>query len=386
MSFGALAVITAVGLLGPLLAVPVRWHLPVVLGELMAGTALGATGLGYLHADDDVFGFLAGIGFALVMFVAGSRVPVRRSGLRGALRVGGLRAVAVAAASVLLAGLVASLFRTGHQALYAVLMASSSAALAMPVIDSLGLSGDRIAELLPQIALADAACIIGLPLAVDPPHALRAAAGALTVIAAGGVLFVVLRRIEASGLRRRVHRLSERRRFAIELRVSLAVLFALSALAAHAHVSVMLAGFVLGLVLSAIGEPRRLAKQLFAITEGFLGPLFFVWFGASLNLRDLAGHPRFIGLGVALGLGAVAAHGLMRLTGQPIPAGMLAAGQLGMPVAAATIGSQLGVLEPGESAALILGGLFTVGVAVAGGALAARSAAFETPGTTHSAG
>ena len=53
----------------------------------------------------------------------------------------------------------------------------------------------------------------------------------------------------------------------------------------------MLAGFAFGLVVAAIGEPRRLAKQLFALTEGFLGPLFFVWLGASLDVRDLADQP-----------------------------------------------------------------------------------------------
>ena len=79
------------------------------------------------------------------------------------------------------------------------------------------------------------------------------------------------------------------RKFAVELRISLAILFTLAAVAVGTHVSIMLAGFAFGLVVAAIGEPRRLAKQLFALTEGFLGPLFFVWLGASLDVRDLAG-------------------------------------------------------------------------------------------------
>jgi hypothetical protein len=63
----------------------------------------------------------------------------------------------------------------------------------------------------------------------------------------------------------------------------------------------------------------------------------------------------------------------MRLTRQPSPVGLLAAAQLGVPVAAATVGTQLGVLRPGEPAALILGALVTIAVAVVGGGLAARS-------------
>ena len=60
--------------------------------------------------------------------------------------------------------------------------------------------------------------------------------------------------------------------------------------------------FAFGLALSAIGTPRRLAGQLFAVTEGFLGPVFFIWLGASINLRALADHPRLVVL--ALGLTA----------------------------------------------------------------------------------
>jgi hypothetical protein len=63
----------------------------------------------------------------------------------------------------------------------------------------------------------------------------------------------------------------------------------------------------------------------------------------------------------------------MRLTRQPLPAATLTAAQLGVPVAAATIGSQSGVLRPGEPAALLLGALVTIGVAVLAAGLAVRA-------------
>src|SRR5882724_8388309 len=100
MDFATLALIMLVGVLGPVLALPPRWHLPVVLGELAAGIVLGSTGLRVLHADNGTFTFLADIGFALVMFVAGSHVPIRNPNLRAGLRLGVLRAVAVGAVSV----------------------------------------------------------------------------------------------------------------------------------------------------------------------------------------------------------------------------------------------------------------------------------------------
>lgn len=373
MSFAELALISVVALIGPLLATPARWHIPVVVGELGAGVVLGPTGTHALNSHNSAFTFLANAGFALVMFVAGSHVPIGDSRLRPALKIGVARAVAVAAISVAFAIVIARGFHTGHAALYAVLMASSSAALVLPIKDSLELGGDQILQLLPQVAIADAACIVVLPLALEPEHAVRSALGALAVIGCASVAFVLLRETDRRGWRRRVHRLSERRKFAIELRVNLAILFGLAELAVLTHVSIMLAGFSFGIAMAAIGEPRRLAKQLFAVSDGFLGPIFFVWLGASINLADLGHRPSLIGLGVLLGLGAVVAHAAMWFTRQRLPVATLAAAQLGVPVAAATVGTQLNLLRPGESAALLLGALVCVVAATIGAGLAVRA-------------
>lgn len=373
MSFGTLAVISLIALLGPLLALPRRWNMPVVLGELIAGIVLGPTGVDWLHAQDNTLMFLAQIGFVLVMFVAGSHVPVHDPHLRAALRIGTIRAVAVGVVAALFGVVVAKIFGTGHAALYAVLMASSSAALILPIVESLRLGGAQVLQMMPQVAIADTACIVALPLVIDPGHAGRAALGAAAVLASAAVLFGALRHLERNGVRKRAHDISEKRKFAFELRMNLAILFGLAAVAARTHVSIMLAGFAFGLAVALVGEPRRLARQLFAVTEGFLGPLFFVWLGASLDLRELGRHPSFVLLGLMLGVGAVVAHVAMRLFGQSSPIGALASAQLGVPVAAATVGSQLHLLQPGEPAALILGALVTIGVAAVAGAVAARA-------------
>lgn len=372
MSFLDLAIVCAVALAGPVLATPRRWHLPVVLGELLAGVVLGATGFGVLDAGDPTFTFLGGCGFVLVMFVAGTHVPVRDPRLRPALRTGVTRAVVVGLVAVGLGYAVAQLVGTSHALVYAVLMASSSAAIVLPTVDSLGLGGPDLVDLLPQVAVADSVCIVLLPLVIDTAHVVRAAVGAVAVIAAGAVLFLLLRKVEASGLRGRVHEVSEDRQFAVELRVSLTAVFAMAALAVAVHVSLMLAGFVSGLAVAAVGEPRRVAKQLFAVTEGFFGPLFFVWLGATLQLRDLLDHPSMILLGAWLGAGATFAHLAAVVLRQPPAYALLATAQLGVPVAAATVGRQLHVLEPGEGAALVLGALLALAVTVTGGSLAAR--------------
>ena len=170
--------------------------------------------------------------------------------------------------------------------------------------------------------------------------------------------------LEETGRRASVHKVSERRKLAIELRVVLVMLFGLAGIAVSLHVSVMLAGFATGIVVGAVGQPKRVANQMLALSEGFFGPIFFVWLGASLELRGLAERPQLIPLGVAIGVTALVVHGLMAFTRQPVPLAFSSAAQLGVPIGAAAMGSQLGIFVHGEATALLLGALVTI-VAVA---------------------
>jgi Kef-type K+ transport system membrane component KefB len=371
--FGTLALLVVIGMVGPALTAIPRLAIPVIIGELSAGMVIGRTGFGIVDTTDRTFTLLANIGFALVMFVVGTHVPVRDTSLRVGVPKAILRAVFVGAVAAVLGLVVARAFDTDHAALYAVLMASSSAAVALPVIDGLKLDGPPVLSVKAQIAIADAACIILLPLVIDPGRAPRAALGVVVIAACAGVLYFVLRHFERNGSRKRVHEYSKRRGLALELRISLILLFALSALAVSTHVSIMLSGFALGLVVSGVGEPKRLARQLLGVTEGFFSPLFFVWLGASLQVRELLDHPEFIALGLTLGVGAVIAHCAGRILGQPLPLGVMSAAQLGVPIAAAALGTEQNLLSAGEPAALILGALVTIGATSVAGGFAKRA-------------
>jgi Kef-type K+ transport system membrane component KefB len=361
-----------VSLLGPLLSALRIARIPMVVGELAAGTIIGVTGFGWAHPGDPVFSFLAQAGFALVMVVAGSHVPVRDTRLRSALVKGGLITTGIGIASVPVGLALSHLAHTGHAGVYAVVLASSSAALVMPVVDADHLAGPEVLTLLAQVVFADTACIVALPLVSDPAHAGRAAVGALVVIAAASAMFLILLVLERRGVLKAVHRRSVQQTFGLEMRLSLLGLFALAGLAENVHVSVLLAGFAVGLILAALGPPRRLGRQLFGVTEGFLGPIFFIWLGASIDLRALVDHPKLVLLALGLAAGTLLIHAGARLVGQPLPLALLASAQLGVPVAAVTLGTQNGTLVPGEGGAILAAALVTVGVASAAGGVASR--------------
>lgn len=362
MTFTTLALIVAVGMLGPLLAARKSWRVPVVIGELLAGVVIGKTALNWIDPEDATLAFLADTGFGLTMLVIGSQVPVRDREVRAVIGRGFLGAIAVGIVGAVLGTLISLWFGTEHAALYGVLLSSSSAALVLPILQSLNIEQGKIAQLIAQIAIADIACIAALPLVIVPSRAPVAALGAVAIGVFAVMLTLAVRFAGRRGWTRRLHRFSESREFALEMRISVLILCLLAAIAQATHVSVMLAGFALGLVLASIGQPRRLARQLFGVTEGFLGPLFFVWLGASINLRDLAEHPDKILLGLALATGAAVAHLAARAFGLPWMQAISSSGQLGIPIAAVALGIETSALAPGEGAGILFGALITVAV------------------------
>jgi Kef-type K+ transport system membrane component KefB len=197
--FQTLALLAVIGMAGPLLASLPRFRVPVIIGELVAGLVVGKTGFGIVDHTDATFTLLANIGFALVMFVVGTHVPVRDKTLRSAIPKALLRAVAVGAVAALLGVVLAHVFGTGHAPLYAVLMESSSAALALPVIDSLKLTGPPVLSVTTQIAIArHLNCVARWH---QPTQAPRAALGALAVAGWRGWCVLQLRTRNRRGWR-----------------------------------------------------------------------------------------------------------------------------------------------------------------------------------------
>ena len=372
MTLAGLALVLLVGLAGPLLATPTRFRVPVVVGEILAGVLVGRTGLGWVHPEDRVLNFLAAAGFALVMLVAGSHLPVRDSELRSQLGRGLGLALGTGVLAVPVGFGIAAAAGTGHAMLYAVLLASSSAALVMPVIDGAGLTGNPVLATVVHVAIADAVCIVALPLVANPTRVAAVALGVCGLIGAGAVVLVMMNVLRSSGAWRRLRKFSKRLHFGLQLRISLIIVFALAGLAESLGVSILLAGFLAGTVLAAQGVPRRLARQLFSVSDGFLSPVFFVWLGATLDLRAIGGHPEMLLVAGLLAAGTALVHAAARLVGQPLPLALLAGAQLGVPVAAVTIGTENGLLAPGEGGAILAAALISIAITSSAAAAAAR--------------
>jgi len=371
-------VIVLAGLGGPLLAASGRIVIPVVVGELLAGIALGKTGAGLIKAGDPTISFLGDIGFACLMMVAGMHVPLSDRALTRSL---GRGAVAVVASAALGLGgglAIAHGLGIGHPAVWAILLATGSAAIALPALDEAGVTGDWALLAMAWATVADVVTIVAVPLVLNPSKALHAGLGVLAV-AAGAV--VVLGIAEVLGREhdvRALRRESATRAWALDLRFALLALFALCALAQWAGTSIMIAGFAAGLIVAVRGGPHRLSNQVSGVANGFLVPLFFVVLGASLNVRALVQTPSALELAGALIVGMALVHVLAGVVIRaPTWVALIVTAQLGVPAAVVKLGLSDGVLSAGQGAAIIIAALASLGICAAGTAIANAKAPAE---------
>ena len=372
--FEQLTLLVAVGLLGPALA----GAIPSVVGELAVGAIVGTTGFGWINAGTGPFPAFYALGFSMLMLTAGTHVDIQSRTLRsGFFR--GVRAFAVTAVLALGAGFVVAAATGLDKPLFlGVLIAGGSAAVAFPIIEERGLSGPTIDFLIAWIAIADASTVIVMPLTLSGNSSVGLALlGDAGVLVVGAAVLAVMLRVETTWVARGAAARSIREGWALHLRISVLLLVGLSAIAAVAGASTLLAGFVAGAVLVRLHKSKRLDIQFTGLANGFFVPLFFVLLGAKLDLRALFGDAHALVLALAMGVAACVVHVVAAMVAAPAPrrwvSGLSASAQLGLPAAAASIGLQTQTLSPAIASAIVAGACLSLIPATVGSVLLART-------------
>lgn len=368
MDLGLIALIFIAALLGPALSLLSRGAVPVVVGQVIAGVLLGKTGLRVVDPGKSDLALLYSLGFATLMFTVGMQVPLHDKRVRSALG-GGAVAVIVAVPLSLAAGLAAHQFGGGPALIYAVVIVSSSAAVALPIIEESRLNGPAILTGIAWITIADILATVAIPLAITPSRAGRAALGALIVAGLVIVVFLIARRLHRVPLVKRIRKEGKRRRWAIDLRLSVIVLVSLAFVAEKVGASLLVAGFGTGLVVAAVGGPKRLSQEVLGLGQGFLVPLFFVLLGAKLDMRALVNSHRAVILAVLLIALSIGAHVLASaLIRAPKSVGLLASAQIGVPAAVIALGLPAHAINQGQASAIFCAALASIAACSIGAA------------------
>jgi Kef-type K+ transport system membrane component KefB len=385
--FAQLTILVLAGLAGPILAFGKRGLIPVVIGELIAGFVLGHTGFGVVDASSEPLPVLSAIGFAMLMFSAGTHVDIGSPTIRQGFARGVLALAVVAVTAVPIGLLLDHALGVGHPALIAVIVTGSSAAIAFPIIEERKLAGPNVAFLIAWVAVADAVTVVIMPLTIAKSGSpLEAIGGDAAIIVVGVLALFAATRARGNRVVRHMRNESLQRGWAWQVRISLMLLLGLSTIAQETGASTLVAGFLGGMILVRLHESDRLALQFSGVANGFFVPLFFVLLGAQLNLRAMLTSPSRILLALGLAVAAVLTHVIAaRVAGHErfIATGLAASAQLGMPAAAASLGLSSGLLGPAEAAALVAGGCLTLIPATIGSLLLARAAKTPAPAMTR---
>lgn len=373
MSFGTLALIGLCALAGPLISTAGGGAVPVVVGELLAGVVIGRTGLDAIDTANSTLTFLYEIGFLMLMFQAGMSVPLREPGLSASIGRGARAALVVAVLAVGAGLLLSQLADAGHAGIYAVLVASGSAAVVLPVLQERHLTGPVALTVMAQVTVADVAATVGVPLALDPSRTGKVLLGSAIVAGCVLAMLVSARRLRGRAQIHELRMLGRRRHWAIDLRLALIVLFGLAWLTQRSGASLLIAGFGSGLMVASIGGPKRLSNEVLGIAGGFFIPLFFVVLGARLDLRGLFSDAELVAFAAVLVALNVLVHVLAaRLLRLPRAAGLAATAQLGVPSAIVALGLPLHALTPPQAAAIVVAALASIAVCSLGAAGMAR--------------
>jgi Kef-type K+ transport system membrane component KefB len=382
MSFGTLVLIVLAGLGGPLLGVATRRFIPVVVGEILAGILVGPAVLGTVHPADVTIAKLGEIGFAMLMLTVGMHLPLRDRRLAAAAKKGGLLAAIVSLLAVPAGLLAASIAGSGHAAVYAVVLASGSAAVLLPAVEETGLGGAEVLTVMVQVTIADIITILAVPIVLEPGRVGHVALGGLLVAVAAILLFAVARLLAGHEWQHRVRRLSKQRRWALDLRLSLLVLFVLAWIAQQGGTSILIAGFAAGVMVAVIGGPKRLSTQVRGVADGFFVPLYFVVLGAQLDLAGLVRSPSMLALAAALAALNVAVHLLAALLVRvPVAGALTASAQLGVPAAVASLGLAQHLISAVVATAIVASALVSLAVCTLGVEMLARTNAEAPPST-----
>jgi Kef-type K+ transport system membrane component KefB len=367
VSFGILLAIVLAGLGGPLLGLSERRFVPVVIGEIAAGVIVGKTGLEIVDPGEPTIAFLGEVGFAMLMLTVGMHLPLRDPRLASSLRDGALLAAIVGVLAVPAGFAAAAIAGTSHAAVYAVVLASGSAAVLLPALQETKAEGPDVLAVMAQVTIADVVTILSVPIVLQPQRTLHVLIGSVLVAVAVAALYGVGRLLADRRWVEHVRRMSKQRHWALDLRLSLLVLFLLAWIAQKSGTSVLIAGFGAGVTVALIGGPKRLSTQMRGVADGFFIPLYFVVLGATLDLSGLVNDPAMIALTGALAALNIAIHlAAVSVVRRPPSAGLTATAQLGVPAAVASLGLSEGVLSGPVATAIVAAAVVSLGVCTVG--------------------
>ncbi|MGE5281349.1 MAG: cation:proton antiporter [Chloroflexota bacterium] len=331
---------------------------PAILGEILAGIAIGPSILGLVEPDAllEVF---AELGVVFLLFKVGleSRLAEMREVGGLALRVG---ALGVAVPFVAGFGLGQALGEGVDTNLFlgAALMATS-AGIAAAVLRELGPSRQRAVRTILGAAVVDDILALILLSAIVGISGDGVNLSAIGLLIVGAVVFVGVVAVAGSRLLGRYPTALTAPAFSTSgLLPAVLLCLGLAAIAGEVGLATIIGGFLAGMIVAETKEHNRVEEEIRPL-HAFFPPFFFAYIGIQVDLSALgSGGALALLAGITalavlakLFAGWVGAAGMERRERQLVAFGMVPRGEVGIVVAG--IGSTAGVIDAELFAAIV---------------------------------
>ena len=366
-SLASLMIVVGVAFLVPVLLHRLRLRfLPVVVAEIIAGIAIGRSGLNWV-AEDPYLDMLSTLGLIYLMFLSGLELDFTLLKSKSGAKFGGPDVMkvglAVSAGALLLsAGSAFALRGIGlieEPFFFAIVISAISLGVVVPVLKEKRLTETAIGQVILFITVVlDLTAMVLLAFYISlrsqDVHVMLQLA---LFFAAVYLAYRVIRRF----LNRKASEAIKAGTVQIGTRAVFALILGFVVLSESLGVEVILGAFLAGAIVSLMLPKKEFVHKLETFGYGFLIPIFFVMVGADLELGALLRDPDVLALIPALLLCFYISKMIPSLLlrrwyswRQAIGAGVLLSANLSLVVAAVEVAVKFGIIDERLRGALIL--------------------------------
>lgn len=359
-------------------------HIPVVVGEILAGVIIGPSVLGWVNGHEPTLDLLAEIGFAFLMFLSGLEIDFsilfaasnqkKDNGINPLMLAGLSFGLTLVLSLTIGFGLALAGF-VHDPWMMTLILSTTSLGIVVPVLKERRMSSSRFGQTILLAALLADFLTMFLITVYVAAHSTGLSLEILLIVLlfVPVVLFYQLgaRWLRIPAVRRIFEELSDATA-QIKVRGAFAIMVGFVVMAQMIGAELILGAFlggVLASLLSGSGE-EKLRHKLDAIGFGFFVPLFFIFVGIQFDLDAFVEEP---GAWLLLPVLLVGAFGIKLLSSlifrlsfswrESLSSGMLLSARLSLIIAASAIGLRLGSINQSTNAAIILVAALTATIA-----------------------
>ena len=357
----SLMIIFLLIIISPILSNRIR--LPVIVVEIIMGIIIGESLLNIIPMNP-VLDFLSSFGLIYLMFLVGLEINLRE--IRGHV----IKTLSIAISSILIpfiCGFTISYHINVDPLLLGTIFTTTSLGIILPLTRDISYSQEFNHILLVSVAIVDVISIFLLAFSLSIIEGMLEASFMYSLIAILVLFFIptIINKMKSLGLSQKIENwMLQEHHFEMGVRLAFALIVILATISWHLGFHSIIGAFIAGLIISELlPEASLLKKKLDSFGYGFFIPLFFIIMGSKVNLPLLFSNivnisNLLIIIIIAIISKVIGVFLASRTVGfsfrESASLGLFHSARVSLIIAAAEIGSDLGLIDESLFSILII--------------------------------